>query len=159
MFLRINEDQLVNLEDLSIAEIFRAPEPGEPYLLLTMKSGAQLFIGESQLHPDIAMGMILMALTVGGELFGNKDAETVKVQLDEDEEEALSDAMEKGYEWIARDKNQTVYAYRHRPVRRSAEWFDEEVNSIAPLRLKSDMFCELTFENGPLNIKAILLGV
>ncbi len=76
-------------------------------------------------------------------------------ELDGDEQMMLSKALADGYEWVARDKNGGIYAYRNKPVKRKSTY--EDPRTPDPVRLEKDWFSEIDFNDGPISISYLLL--
>ena len=80
----------------------------------------------------------------------------VSVELTADKIDKLNKALADGFRYIARDKNQQVFAYVKKPTKGSGQW-DQASGDANPLRIKGD-FSWLSWEDDEPTEIALLLG-
>ena len=146
MFISFRES-LISLEDLISAQALGDDvvlyfRPGSVKISCTSHEDA--LIAVSDLHSImIAKG------------YAEADADDLQVELDDDELDALDQAAEAGYRWIARDKNGKIFCYIRRPEKTSTEYLDDHTPD--PRQMDPEWYSEIKYETGPVSIDYLRL--
>ena len=88
--------------------------------------------------------------------YAEADADDLQVELDDDELDALDQAAEAGYQWIARDKNGKIFCYIRKPEKTGTEYLDDHTPD--PRQMDPSWYSEIKFETGPVSIDYLRLG-
>ncbi len=114
-----------------------------------------------ELYGDIWLAMRNLGRLYDPDVYEIKE-ETRSCPLEADEEAELQDLLDKGFRWIARDKDGKAYAYCGKPELFGACW--EDTVPLTPLgvqpppaRLRGGRYSFLMYEGPAENIAALLL--
>ncbi len=104
-------------------------------------------------NPMALLGELYQFMLEAG--IGYQPEAELQFELEEDEVQALSDALAAGYEYVARDKSGKIWAYRHQPKKYKNNY--EDAQTPDPLALEQSWFSEIDFDAGPVSIAYMIL--
>ena len=142
------QESLISLDEL----IFAMPSGDD--VRLYFHSGGVNFNCASHDAAVRAVKELYDILTAKG--YAEADADALQVELDDDELDALDQAAEAGYRWIARDKNGKIFCYIRKPEKTSTEYLDDHTPD--PRQMDPEWYSEIKFETGPVSIDYLRIG-
>lgn len=99
-----------------IAAIFPTADlPSTPKVGITLRSGGSTWA-------ETTMDEAEAALIDAGYIENPYPEEDEPPELTQEEHDAAADLYDRGFEWLARDKDGKLYAYRDKPKRDGAYW-------------------------------------
>ena len=148
MFISFRES-LISLEDLISAQVL-----GDDVVLYFRPGSVKISCAS---HEDALIAVSDLHSIMIAKGYAEADADDLQVELDDDELDALDQAAEAGYRWIARDKNGKIFCYIRRPEKTASEYLD--YHTPDPRQMVPEWFSEIKFETGPVSIDYMCLDV
>jgi len=124
MLIRIGNALIEPGEITMIADYFDPARDVEPELRVCLRGGQDVWIRTTM---DEAEAALIDA--------GLLDDGAEDPQLNEGERGILTELMAAGYEWIARDGDGRLFAYKKKPIRVGAYWEGEALGHPSPVRI------------------------